>query len=41
MLDRRFILQNLDDIRQNTANRNVVVDLDEFAGVTVVSGAAA
>jgi seryl-tRNA synthetase len=30
MLDRRFILQNLDEIRQNIANRNVVVDLDEF-----------
>lgn len=30
MLDRRFILQNLEAVRQNILNRNVIVDLDEF-----------
>ena len=30
MLDRRFILQNIDAVRRNAADRNVAVDLDEF-----------
>jgi seryl-tRNA synthetase len=30
MLDRRFILENLEDVRRNIADRNVAVDLDGF-----------
>ncbi|MDO4859335.1 MAG: serine--tRNA ligase [Thermoguttaceae bacterium] len=31
MLDRKFILENLEAVRQNCVNRNVNVDLDRFA----------
>ncbi|MDO4630025.1 MAG: serine--tRNA ligase [Planctomycetia bacterium] len=31
MLDRKFILENLEEVRQNCVNRNVTVDLDRFA----------
>ncbi len=31
MLDRKFILENLEQVRQNCINRNVVVDVDRFA----------
>ncbi|MDO4424855.1 MAG: serine--tRNA ligase [Planctomycetia bacterium] len=31
MLDRKFILENLEQVRQNCVNRNVVVDVDRFA----------
>lgn len=31
MLDRKFILENLEEVRQNCINRNVNVELDRFA----------
>ncbi len=31
MLDRKFILENLEEVRRNCVNRNVTVDLDRFA----------
>jgi seryl-tRNA synthetase len=33
MLDRRFILQNLDAVRANASNRNVTVDIDAFVSL--------
>ncbi len=33
MLDRKFVLENLDAVKRNCANRNVSVDLDRMVGL--------
>ena len=33
MLDRRFILENVDLVKQNCTNRGVVVDVDQFVAL--------